>query len=101
MAGAFFCKVTMWKSECSTGACLHGVGVIWELSLRIYEWYIYPFSNVAIVSDHGIVYLNSLNIIQKTVVAGVYLSNSVNALFLKNINITYTKRGSKLYKNVP
>jgi uncharacterized membrane protein len=67
----------------------------------VYGGYIYPLSNVTIISGHGIVYLNSLNTIQGTVVTGAHLCNSSELSFLKGMNFVYTNGGSELYKNIP
>jgi uncharacterized membrane protein len=64
----------------------------------VYGGYIYPLSNVTIIPDHGIVYLNSLNTIQGTVVAGAYLCNSSELYFLSEMNLAYSNGGSEIYK---
>ncbi|MEM2292954.1 MAG: DUF2206 domain-containing protein [Nitrososphaerota archaeon] len=68
---------------------------------RVYAGYIYPLSNVTILSDKGLVYLNSLNTLQGTVVTGTYLCNSSELSFLNDINHVYSNGGSEIYKNAP
>ncbi|MEM2145831.1 MAG: DUF2206 domain-containing protein [Candidatus Jordarchaeaceae archaeon] len=66
----------------------------------VYGGYIYPLSNVTILTNYEIVYLNSLNTFQETVFAGTYLFNSSELSFLNGMNQVYSNGGSEIYKNV-
>ncbi|MEM2292928.1 MAG: DUF2206 domain-containing protein [Candidatus Aenigmatarchaeota archaeon] len=61
---------------------------------------IYLLSNVTYVSKDGIVYLNPMNIIDGIVVAGKYVCNSSDLLYLGSLDLIYSNGGSNVYKNI-
>jgi len=56
-------------------------------------------SNVTSVTIHGAVYLNSLNIMHKTIVTESYLCTPDELSFLDDLNKIYTNGGSEIYRN--
>ncbi|MEM5866759.1 MAG: DUF2206 domain-containing protein [Candidatus Aenigmatarchaeota archaeon] len=61
---------------------------------------IYSLSNVTYVSKDGIVYLNPMNVIDGIVVAGKYVYNSSDLLYLGSLDLIYSNGGSNVYKNI-
>jgi len=87
-------NVEIYGDRVSYGNVLRNYGFI-------YGGYINPLSNITRVPENGIIYLNSLNVVKGIVVAGSYLCNSSELVFLKDMNIAYSNGGSKIYKNIP
>ena len=73
---------------------LRSYGMVWY-------GYVEILSNTTEVKPNGIVYLNSLNIIEGTVVGVRLLWNSSELHFLHDLNKIYSNGGSEVYKNTP
>ena len=67
----------------------------------VYAGYVEVLSNTTRITANGIVYLNSLNIIEGTVAGARYVWNTSELSFLSNLNIVYSNGGSEVYKNTP
>ena len=67
----------------------------------VYAGHVEVLSNTTRITANGIVYLNSLNIIEGTVVGDRYVWNTSELSFLSNLNIVYSNGGSEVYKNTP
>lgn len=66
----------------------------------IYKGYIESLSNITIVSNNGIVYLSSLNVLHETVVTKSYVCRLDELSFLANLNKIYTNGGSEIHRNL-
>jgi uncharacterized membrane protein len=66
----------------------------------VYLGYIDLISNVTKVTNNGIIYLSSLNVIEGKVV-GSLLWNTSELHFLNDMNKIYSNSGSEVYKNMP
>jgi len=73
---------------------LRGYGIV-------YAGYVEVLSNTTKITANGIVYLNSLNIIEETVVGSRYVWNLSELSFLSDLNMVYSNGGSEVYKNMP
>jgi len=98
-------SVTWIRNNVDVGRIrIYGDSASYENTLRtygiIYEGYIYPLSNVTSVSENGIIYLNSLNVLNGKVIAWSYVCNSTELYFLNNMYLVYSNGGSEIYKNV-
>lgn len=74
--------------------------------LRVYglipDGYVSPLSNTTVLTEKGVVYLNSLNTVYNTTVANYrYTCPSTNLTFLEDMNKVYTSGGADIYKNTP
>lgn len=67
----------------------------------IYVGYVEILSNTTRTTANGIVYLNSLNIIEEIVVGNHYAWNASELEFLSDLNMVYSNGGSEVYKNIP
>ena len=67
----------------------------------VYPGYVASLSNTTKVIANGVVYLNSLNIIEDTLISSRLMWNTSEISFLNDMNIVYSNGGSKIYKNTP
>ncbi|MEA2066093.1 MAG: DUF2206 domain-containing protein [Thermotogota bacterium] len=76
----------------STENVLHTYG-------HTYAGDIFSLSNTTSVPNNGIVYLNSLNTVHKTIVTWSYVCNLDELSFLEDMNKVYTNGGGEIYRN--
>ncbi|MEM2971688.1 MAG: DUF2206 domain-containing protein [Candidatus Bathyarchaeia archaeon] len=67
----------------------------------VYGGYVEVLSNVTGIKSNGVVYLNSLNVIEGIFVGSHYLWNTSEFGFLSDLNIVYSNGGCEIYKNSP